>query len=610
MLLRFISFLVALAASGALTANESDDTIDLTPVVVTVTRTPISSDEALVPVTVIGRDEIERSQATDVAGLLRFHGGIEVARNGGPGQLTSIFIRGAESDHTLVLIDGVRVNSGTSDTAAIQNISPDLVERIEIVKGPRSALYGSEAIGGVINIITRRSEAPLSFSAEAGSGRYSTHRAAGQFGWRDDTSFVDLGVSWLDSDGFPTFEASPDDAAYDNTSFNARVGTQLGSVDLSAGHWQSTGTTEYSDFFLAPVDQDFTNKSTQVAIGASPVGAWRTDFTVSRVIDDIEQGKGAFNPSDFTKTDRVTYDWQNTYVPVDSLELVAGLTRSEEETSGIIFGSRLEDKPGAGDVQTNDTAGYVQAAGGLGRQQVLIAGRYTDHDNFGTENSWNTEYGLDLPFGMRLAASAGRGFRAPSSLDLYGFGGNPDLDPEESRNLEFALSQTLGGNHVLRAGVFRNRIKDLITYVVTDPNTFAGENRNVERASIRGMELSYRFQGEHWRFRSEVTIQDPKDRDSNEQLLRRAKKMMTMSLGRKVGQHDVGLDVLATNKRFDFGGARLAGYVLANLNGRFRLGSHWQISAEVENLLDQDYQLAEGYRSAGRGFYATLGYTY
>jgi vitamin B12 transporter len=610
MLLRSAAVVAILFASPIFAETNRSDSIDLSPVVVTATRVAVPSDEVLAPVIVIGREEIERSQATDVAGLLRFHGGIEVARNGGPGQLTSVFIRGAESDHTLVLVDGVRINSGTSGAAPIQNISPDLVERIEIVKGPRSALYGSEAIGGVINIITRGAEAPLSMSAEVGAGKYSTRRAAGQVAWKGDTSSAGLNVSWLDTDGFPTFEASPDDAGYDNTSFNLWGDTTIGGIDISASHWQSDGTTEYSDFFLAPVDQDYTNKSSQLDIGASPFDGWRTELSLSKVIDDIEQGSGAFNPSDFTKTDRIAADWQNTLTFERGIDLVAGLYRSEEKTSGIIFGSRLEDKPGAGDVQTNDTAGYLQASAGFGRQNVLLAGRYTDHDEFGTESSWNTEYGLDFAHGIRFIASAGRGFRAPSSLDLYGFGGNPDLNPEVSRNIEFAVAQNIGNAHAFRIGYFRNRIKDLISYVVTDPATFAGENQNIEKASIRGTELSYRFSGQSWRFRSEITLQDPKDRVSNEQLLRRAKRMLTMSIGRKFGAHDLGLDILATDKRVDFGGARLAGYVLANLNGRISFSEHWQLTAEIENLLDQDYQLAEGYRSAGRGLYATLGYKY
>jgi len=155
---------------------------DLPPLVITATRTGVNEDRVIAPVTVIDRDELDRSLSPDVAELLRFRGGIEVARNGGPGQVTSVFIRGAESDHTLVLIDGVRLNSGTAGVAAIQNVSPDLIERIEIVKGPRSSLYGSEAVGGVINIITRSGQEPAGFRGEIGAGAWSPGRCAGPTG--------------------------------------------------------------------------------------------------------------------------------------------------------------------------------------------------------------------------------------------------------------------------------------------------------------------------------------------------------------------------------------------------------------------------------------------
>ena len=146
-------------------------------IVVTATRMPIARDRALAPMIVIGRDEIERSLALDLAELLRFHAGLEVARNGGPGQPASLFIRGADSNHTLVLVDGVKINPGTLGGAALQNISADLVERIEIVKGPRSSLYGSEAIGGVVNVITREAGG-RQLTASAGGGRYGTREAA------------------------------------------------------------------------------------------------------------------------------------------------------------------------------------------------------------------------------------------------------------------------------------------------------------------------------------------------------------------------------------------------------------------------------------------------
>ncbi len=582
----------------------------LPPVVITATRTSVSEERVIAPIAVIDREELDRSLAPDVADLLRFQGGIEVARNGGPGQVTSVFIRGAESDHTLVLIDGVRLNSGTSGLAAIQNVSPDLIERIEIVKGPRSSLYGSEAVGGVINIITRGAEDTAGVRAEAGGGRYGTRFASGGASINGDRFSGGVNLSWYDTDGFPTLKASDDDAGYDNLAFDGWSRADLGAVTVDLGHWQANGTTQYADFFLAPVEQHFTNQISRLSLTAQPAPAWDSTLSLNRNVDEIDQGQGAFDPSDYTKTDRYTADWQNTISGPGELQVVTGLYASREKTSGLIFGSQLEDSPGAGNVSIDVNAGYLETSFGRGPQQALVAARYSDHEIYGSQTSWNAEYGLDLTGSLRLTAGAGKAFKAPTSLDLYGYGGNPDLDPEISHEWDVALTQQIGDRHQLRAGAFRNQIDDLIEFIFSDPDSFLGDNQNVDKAEIEGLEFSYRYRGDDWRMRTDVTLQDPRNKATGEKLLRRADRILTMSVVRQIGDHDVGLDILATDARQDFGGVRLAGYVLANLTSRVRLGDHWQIKARIENVLDQDYELADGYRSAGRGFYASLAYSH
>jgi len=201
------------------------------PVVVTATRTESPADQVLASVDIISGAELRRQPAADLGDMLRLRAGVEVARLGGPGQQTSLFLRGTESNHVLVLVDGVRINPGTIGSAAIQNIAPELVERVEIVKGPRSTLYGSDALGGVINVITRRGAASGA-SVQAGIGRYDNRSAsltAGIDGTRGDAS---LGVSWLDSDGFPTRSGDATDRGYDNLSLTAAARAELAGVEL------------------------------------------------------------------------------------------------------------------------------------------------------------------------------------------------------------------------------------------------------------------------------------------------------------------------------------------------------------------------------------------
>src|SRR6185295_9976131 len=216
--MRSLSLAVAcLLCTAAAVADPADDSVDPDTLIITATRTRVAADEVLVPVIVIDRATIERSGALDLAELLRFQAGIEIARNGGPGTTTSVFTRGTDSNHTLVLVDGVEINPGTIGGAGVQDITPDTIERVEIVKGPRSSLWGSEAIGGVINIITR---SPAGFSAEIGASRYDErelHAAAGFSNERGDLSVI---ADALETDGFPPVVGSDIDRGYDNVNAN------------------------------------------------------------------------------------------------------------------------------------------------------------------------------------------------------------------------------------------------------------------------------------------------------------------------------------------------------------------------------------------------------
>ncbi len=260
--------LPVLAVLGAAAAGA--EVLPENTVIVTATRVPTPADEILAPVVLIDRATIERSNAGDAAELLRFHAGFDLGRNGGPGQPTALFIRGAESNHTLVLIDGVRINPGTIGLPALQNISPDMIERIEVVKGPRSTLWGSDAIGGVVNVVTRRGS-QAGWVMEAGYGDYDTQRASLIGGFKlGEAADLDLGVSWIDSDGFPTRTTDDTDRGFDNLTANLALRADLGPAEVTVQHWRTQGTSEYSDFFLTPVDQDFETSTT--AVGSATAG--------------------------------------------------------------------------------------------------------------------------------------------------------------------------------------------------------------------------------------------------------------------------------------------------------------------------------------------------
>ena len=571
------------------------------PVVVTATRTEIRADQVLASVDVVSGEELLRLPAADLGDVLRMRAGIEVARLGGPGQQTSLFLRGTESNHVLVLVDGVRINPGTIGSAAIQNIAPELIERVEIVKGPRSTLYGSDALGGVINIITRRGIANGA-SVQAGAGSYDTRSAsvsAGVGGIRGDASF---GVAWLDSEGFPTRSGDTADRGYDNLSLTAAARTTFAGVELDLRAWHASGTSEYSDFFVTPVDQDFENSAFALTAGLAPAEIWESRLMLAHALDEIEQNQAP----DFLRTRRWQLDWQNDIALSEAHTLTAGLVWQDESADAESFGLPY-------DAATRTTQTYLQDQASFGPHRLLFAAAHTDHETFGDHVTWNAEYGLEIGAHALLRLAAGTAFRAPDATDRYGFGGNADLDPEQSLSYELGYRQGIGERHSVSLTLFRNEIDDLIQFVITDFTTFDGENRNVERARIDGLEAAWRYDGELWAARATLTLQDPRDRMTEAPLLRRAQEHATLGVSRRLGAHEFAADLLYAGDRRDFGfpaPVTMPAYWLANLSARVAINERWTMLARMENLLDEDYELARGFNTMGRSLFVAVRHTF
>ena len=575
-----------------------DDKTRLQQIVVTATREKQTLENTLAPVLVIDRDEIELSLARDLADLLRFHAGLEISRNGGTGQTTSVFMRGTDSNHVLVMIDGIKINPGTIGGAAIQNIRPEMIQRIEIVKGPRSSLYGSDAIGGVINVITRKAEGKVEFTA--GAGHYGTLDRSVTVSWQDDSNALYASLSRFSTDGFPVRTGSSVDRGYDNDSARLQANTRLGNMNLELSFWQASGTSEYLDFFAVPVSQDYRNRTTSLGLGFAPAENWSSRITLAQFSDDIEQN----DSMDYVRTDRTTLDWFNSFSLGDNQLLSAGIFLSSENAESLSFGAGF-------DRDRDDKAFYLQDQLDFERHRLLLAMRYGDFESFGGISTWNIEYGFLATESLLLTASLGTGFRAPDATDLYGFGGNPDLMAEESRNIELGLRWQLTEKSSLMVQAFDNDIDNLIQFVVTDPATFAGQNRNVAKAKISGVEMTWRFQNDGWDLRSSLVLQNPENITDDQQLLRRSKRSLTLGITKHLPSLDLGFNVLATDQRKDFGfpaPVDIGGYTLLNFQSRYAIGKNWHLSLKVENLLDREYQTAAGFNSSKRAAYMAVNY--
>lgn len=576
---------IFLSSTSALAADvESKDTI-----IVTATRTEIELADAIVPVTVIGRDQIEQSMATDLAELLRFEAGMDIGRTGGPGQSTSIFLRGTESNHTLVLVDGVRINPGTIGGAAVQHIAPEVIERVEIVRGTRSSLYGTDAIGGVINIITRR-VASSYLDVSVGGGSFDYQNGALSGGKKFEGGEFGATLNWQQTDGYEIRTDSDVTRGYDNFSASIYGIKKFSWGEAVLRHWRTEGNVEYLDFFLSPLDQDFLNESTSLELNGQINDSSDTRLIVSYMKDDIEQNQS----ESFVTSERVTLDWQYN-IDIAGHTLAAGLYLSDENASTLAFGSGFDE-------DTSTRAIFVQDSFHLKNHRIFLAARYSDHETFGGEITWNADYAYLINDRWTINAGIGHAFRAPDASDRYGFGGSVDLQPEVADEIQLGTEFRPVWGQTVRLELYYIDIEDLIEFDLED---FA--LRNIGAAEIRGAQLSYQYDSEKFSLHTSLVKQSADNATERVRLLRRAEESLSVTYTQKLAEHRLGLTLLATGDREDFG-VTLPGYVLTNLTGQFQIGDRWQLNARIENVLDKQYETAAGFRMQERSVYAELTY--
>ena len=518
-IIRIIVAAAVFAAASVYAPLAAGDVRGMDNIIVTATRTEITVSDATVPVTIISREDIELSLANDLAELLRFQAGLDIGRNGGSGQTSSLFLRGTESNHTLVLVDGVRVNPGTIGGAALQHIAPESIERIEIVKGARSALYGSDAIGGVVNIITRRADESYA-EVSLGAGSFDTRSGNVSAGARNDRSDFGVTLNYTETDGFSPRVESELDRGYDNFSANVYGSRRFGNNEISLRHWRAEGNVEYLDFFLSPVDQDFENTATALQFDSTVGESGQSQLILSHMGDSIEQNQS----TSFVESERLSLDWQYTQ-SVGSHTLTGGVYVMEETAEALSFGLGFDEN-------TRVKAIFLQDQIQLGQHRTLLAARLTDHETFGNEVTWNAEYAYEINADWALSAGVGRAFRAPDATDRFGFGGNPELEAETSEQLQLGVRYLPGERHTIELELYANDIDNLIDF-----DSATSSLRNIDEAEIRGAELSWEYTGDSFSLRTALINQRAEDKASGSRLLRRADESLSVNYTQNLGKH-------------------------------------------------------------------------
>ena len=579
-------------------------------VIVTPARMQQSQDRAIADTTVLDELDIRQSGAYDLPTLLRTLAGVEIYQSGGLGKQSSTFMRGTNSSHVVVLLDGVRINSATTGTTALEHIMLDSIERIEVVRGNVSSLYGSEAIGGVIQLFTKRGRAgaPV-LNVSAGLGSYGTKRlAVGLSGVTDVTSFsVNIGkvktegVSAINTQIAPT--ANPDKDGYDNTTFNARIQHTINDDHhLSATLFKTRADSQYDNAFnLATTDRN----KTRVGIEKLSLGLdnqftemWQSKLRWGRGTDDSKDFlNGAENSR--IKTTNKQLVWQNELQLADTQHLNLAAERLEQSVASNTLYTLTTRSA------NSVLAGYI---GEYGAQQVQFNLRQDRYSDFGAANTGLFGYGVSFSDSWRATLSISNAFKAPTFNDMYApvaWGGNPDLQPERANNREIGLRYMSDGQRI-DVIYFDNRIQDLIAYQF--PLVM-----NVKRARIDGVELSYVGEFGDTYVKANMTMQNPRDISTGQLLLRRAKLFANLSISQQLGALKIGGEWQYSDKRADidintFARTILAAYDVMNLTANYTLTKRIDLLARVDNLFNQNYVLAHGYNTLGRALFIGLNY--
>jgi len=592
----------ALAAPGP-----APQATDLDQVVVTATRTATTVEQALAPVEVLGRDAIERSQARSLHDLLRGRAGISLSRQGGPGKLATLFMRGAESDQTVVLVDGIKMGSSTSGLVSWQNLPVELIDRIEIVRGPRSALYGADAIGGVIQIFTRRDEADgWTPRAHAGGGSHGAHEFGTGLGGRSGQAWFGADYSFQRTEGFNSCEVAefagcfitepePDLDGYIQHALSLRGGYDFSDAWKLALHaMRSEGENEfdggYSDY----------SETLQQVVGATL--AWqagertRLALTAGRNVDASDQFKDGLATGWFsTHRDSATLQADLELATGQTLTLGADWLRDEVESDTAYERDRRSNR-----------AAFAQYQGVFGAHSLQASVRHDDNDQFGEHGTGGIAWGWELGAGFRLNEGWASAFKAPTFNELYyPFFGNPGLAPEESETIELGVAWR-GATWDLRLDAFETRVDDLIAY-----DAALGLPNNIEQARMRGAELSAHGELAGWFVDASLGWLDTENRsgfNSGNALPRRAGENARIDLDRGFGRLRLGLTGIAEGSRWDDVGnsIRLPGYATLDLRAEYELTASLTLQARLANVFDRDHETAAFYNEPGREWMLTL----
>ncbi|GMQ55193.1 TonB-dependent receptor domain-containing protein [Halopseudomonas aestusnigri] len=562
---------------------QANDALSLADTVVTASRQVESRSESSAASTVFTRADIDRLQPNSVTDLLRRVPGLSITTNGGLGSLSGISLRGTNVTQTLVLIDGQRIASASAGQASLEFISVDQIERIEVIRGPRSAIYGSDAIGGVVQIFTRQGRDGLDARVKLGVGSNQTFtRDLALSGGNGQTRFA-LGASLNETDGINRTTNSVggdrDEDGYRNRAFNASL-THNFTDDVEAGIrlLEQTGSTEYD--LLGDPEDDFSLSTAAAHVQWQVSSLWRTRLEVGHAEDRRDTRSSVF-PSSYD-TYRDSASWLNNLSINDAHNLQLGLDWYED---------RMRTDGAFTDDERYNQAAFAQYRFNGEQVSAELGMRHDDNEQFGSENTFNGALIFALSNNQQLVASYSEGFRAPTFNDLYNaWGSNPNLRPESSKSYELQWRGQFDAT-TLQASAYRMDIDDLI---LLDSFWIP---QNISEARINGLELSAERDILGWYTVASATWLDPRDRSTGQLLPRRPKRLLSIDSDRQFGDFGIGFSLVANSTRYNDAAntQKLSGFGTLEVRGNWLMSDTTRWDLSVSNVLEKEYALSNDF---------------
>ncbi|HED33472.1 MAG TPA: TonB-dependent receptor [Gammaproteobacteria bacterium] len=594
--------LIGLMNSFSVFADE--DTLD--EVIVTANRYSQTTDESLSSTTVITRADIEKSSALDLPALLSHVAGFDLRSSGAYGKATSAFVRGTNSDHLLTLVDGVKLYSATAGNTAFQHIPLDQIERIEIVRGPRSSVYGSEAIGGVLQIFTRKAKKRSSASINSGLGSNNSKEFSVNFAGVTEKASISLNARRFRTDGIDAIvhTAPNDNDGYDNDSVSATIDYRFNQTfSLKSSFMNAQGNTQFDNCFNTTTfaisddcSSDFVQQTFSNTLSITPAGIWdgQLQLGTSR---DLNDNFWESAPNGTFETNRYDSSFINNLQLSENQLLVIGIDSEIDFVDATPYPATTPD--------SRYNVGFFTAwNANFSRLNIELNTRTDDNEQFNRHNTGSIALGLKISDSINTFISYGSAFKAPSFNELYfPFFGQDNLKPEESTNLEIGLrGKHAAGNWSLN--MYQNKIDNLISF---DTTTFLANN--IDRSQITGAEFTSNAQLSQWNINSSLSYTDPVNKsgpDKGKQLQARTKSTFSLTANRNFGDYNLGMSLLAQSKRYQNSDNTnsTSGYALIDLTSEYNFTSRLKLALKLNNVFDRDYAVNQTFTGSN---YSTLG---